>query len=415
LADFNEYGRTELNDANEEVRYTYYGWIVVGMAIMANFIAFGLVNSFTIFFKPVSNEFGWSRGITAGAFSAYAITHDFFAPLTGWITDRFGPKLIVAMGGMCLSGAMFLMGYIGSIWELYVYYPIIFGMGIACIYAPMMATVSRWFYVKRGLAIGLASTGLGLGSLVLSPLAAWLVSDYGWRLAYIVMGSITLGIFIPITALVRRSPSDYANETPQNKRQNDMTFAQAIRTRLFWVFGFHWFFTGLVLYAILVHIVPLITDRGINLTTAGLVTGLVGGGSIFGRVMGGSLSDRVQRKVVLLCAQGLLLAMLIWLLFSVQLWMFVVFSIIFGIGLGGWGGVVAALPADYFGLRSTATIFGVLMIFAGSGVALGSYMGGIIFDITNSYVYMIVLCILSMVVAILLGCFLRNPRNVTQN
>ncbi len=408
----------------EESSPSYYGWIVVASAFAATMIAYGITYSFSVFLKPLYSEFGWTRAATAGAFSAYALSHNLFAPLSGWLTDRLGPRIVAATGGLCLAGSMVLMSTISSITEFYFYYVIFVGWGVAAAYTPMMATVSRWFTAKRGLAISLSASGLGTGSLVLSPLAAWLISSYGWRTAYVSVGVIAFVVFIPIVLFVRKSPAEHYGGTDLIDREADaeqpaepvriihFTFIDALKTRALWALGFSWFFAALALWTIMIHIVPLMTDKGIALTTAGFLAGLAGGGSIIGRISAGFLSDRLGRKRVLLAALLFQAVMLFWLLFSRETWMFFVFAPLFGMSFGGWAGVIPAFPADYFGLKSTGTIFGFVIIMAGVGVAAGSFFGGYIFDLTNSYNYTIIMCFLGTLMAVASAAFLKKPENL---
>lgn len=134
----------------EESQLSYYGWIVIGLVLLSNLAVWGLVYSFTVFFKPLASEFGWSRAATAGVFSIYAFTHNFFSPLTGRLNDRFGPRVVAFIGGLCLGLAMLLMSRVTAIWEAYTLYTIIFGFGVASTYGPMTATASQWFREKKG-------------------------------------------------------------------------------------------------------------------------------------------------------------------------------------------------------------------------------------------------------------------------
>lgn len=382
------------------------------MALLANMVTFGLIHAFSVFFKPLASEFGWSRASTAAAFSVYACTHTIYAVFCGWLTDRFGPRVTAAMGGLCLTASMILMSRITAIWELYLYFAFLFGWGVSAIYGPMMSTVSRWFSYKRGLAVGFTTTGLGFGSLVLSPLTAYLISSYGWRIAYVVVGVLACATFIPITLFIKRAPGESLGAESEKRFIGGFSFAEALKTKAFWIFSFNWLFISIPLWAITVHIVPILTDREVPLTMAGLLAGLIGGGSLIGRIGGGFLSDKLGRKAILVTAYILQGMMLIWFFFSKETWMFFVFAPLFGIMVGGYGGIIPAFPADYFGLKATGAIFGLMLIIAGIGVATGPFLGGYIFDTTHSYNNMIVICIFATIIALLFALLLKVPEKL---
>ena len=380
------------------------------MTILVNLVTYGLVFCFALFLKPLALEFNWSRASTAGVFSVYSLTHNLFALITGRLTDKSGPRLVIAVGGFLSGLSMFLMSRATAIWQLYLYYPLIFGWGAASVYGPMMATVSQWFTKKRGMAVAIASMGMGLAPLAFSPLAAWLISSFGWRTAYVIIGATCWFFFIPAVKFAKSAPgqSGQCKKVEMEYRQG-LTFAQALKTRTLWMLSFAWLFIFLAYYSIMLHFVSLLTDEGISLLGAGFLQGSIGGASLISRVSMAFLSDKIVRKHILLFSFILQLIMLIWLLFSNKLWMFLLFAIIFGLGVGGWGSVMSAFPADYFGSKATATILGFFLIFSGVGIAIGSYMGGYIFDVTNSYYYMIWMDILAVVLAIVSILALKPP------
>jgi len=387
-----------------------YGWVVVGFVFLAQVVAFGLVYSFGVFFKPLAEGFGWSRTATVGAFSAYSMTHNFFAPITGKMADKYGPRVVAIMGGFCIGLAMFLMSTITAIWQLYLFYAAIFSLGIASIYAPLMAMVSQWFEKdKRGFAIGIATAGLGVGSLVFSPFSAWLITSYSWQMAYLVMGGISWVVFIPIVIFLRRAPNTGMEAGQRGGPSKDFTAAEALKTRAFWMLSLAWFFMGIALWAVMINMVPLLTDIGVPMVTAGTIAGTIGAGSIAGRVGMGFLSDKIGRKGGILIGFGAQLIAVILLLFCQEIWMFFLFAVIFGFGYGGAAGILPAFPVDYFGSKATATILGLMIILGGVGVALGTLASGRIFDVTGSYYYMIWMCIIALVMAIGFGSLVKAP------
>jgi len=399
-----------MNDSiNQESRVLYYGWTVAGMALLANLFAYGLVYAFSVFFKTLSHEFGWSRSAIAGAFTAYAIIHNVFAIPAGRITDRFGPRPVLIVSGFCLGLSMVLMSRISTIWELYLYYGVFLSLGVGGIYTPMMATVSKWFIKKRGMAIGIATAGLGMGSLVISPLTAWLIASFGWRMTYVVLGIISWLFFIPIIKFTKPFPLENKIENHHEDSSRDFTFLEAFMTRNFWAFSFSLLFIALAVWAIIVHLIPMLTDKGMSLVAAGRTAGLLGAGGLLGRIFSGYLSDRIKRQHALLIAFFLQLILLIWLLISHESWMFFCFAFFFGISYGGWSGVIGAFPADYFGIKANGAILGFSVSMAGIGVAIGPYLGGYIFDRTNSYHYMLLVCIFSTIIAIIFALGLGSP------
>lgn len=257
--------------------------------------------------------------------------------------------------------------------------------------------------------MGIAAVGAGGGSLVFSPFCAWLVSSYGWRIAYVVLGVVCWGLFIPIVKLIKRAPGERNKVAIEGGNSLSFAFSEALRTGAFWMLAFVWFFVALALFAIMIHIIPLLTDRGVPFVTAGVLAGLMGGVSIIGRISGGFLSDKKGRKCILLVALVFQLITLIWFLFSNKFWMFFLFAAFFGLSFGGWGGIIGAFPADFFGSKATGTILGFILIFAGTGAAIGPYVGGYIFDNTGSYYHMIWVCIFATVIAIVFGLLLKSP------
>jgi len=399
---------TSLSENREiESTLSYYGWTVVGMCFLGSLVCFGFVYSFGVFLKPISSEFGWSRTVVSGAFSTYAILHDILAFFAGRAIDRYGPRPVLSIAGLSLGLSMFVMSRVSAVWELYLFFGVIFSIGVAATYVPVMTTVSWWFKAKRGLAIGLTAAGVGAGSLIFSPLSAWLISSFGWRHAYVILGLVAWILFIPVIAFIKKAPSGAGDVHPGSESVTGLTFLEAVRTKTFWNFCLSWLFIAMALFAIVIHLVPLATDRGMSIVAAGSLAGLIGGSSLIGRVGGGLLSDRFGRNRIYTSALIFQCISIIWFLFSREVWMLFVFAILFGIGLGTWTGVIAAFPADYFGLRAAGTILGFSIVMAGIGVAIGPSLGGYIFDRTKSYDYMIVMCILAALAAIALSFMIK--------
>jgi len=386
----------------KESRFSYYGWVVVGMCALANMVAFGFAYSYGVFFKPLAAELGCERSVIAGAFSVFAIVSNSAAFFAGTLLDKFGAKVIFGVAGFALGLSMFAMSTASSLLEIYIYFGLIFSFGVAFSYVPAMATVSKWFQERRGTAIGLTAAGLGAGTLFFFPLNAWLISIFGWRKSYVILGVVTWLIFIVIVTFIRKPPTREDGESKDTPGSVEgLSLAEAFKTRTLCMLCLTWFFAAIALWAVMIHMVMMCTDRGMSLTLAASMGGIIGGTSIFGRIGSGFISDKLGRKTTCMLALIGQTVMLVWLIFSSEIWMFLVFAILFGLSSGGWTGVIPAFPADYFGIKATGSILGVVIIIVGVGIAVGPYAGGVIYDVTGSYNYMIIMCILSSILAII--------------
>jgi len=404
----------------------FYGWVVVVTFLFVGATIWGIRLSFGVFFKSIEEEFSLSRATTSTIFSIYMVLGGLFTVLGGWALDRYGPKIVILSMGLLTGFGLLLTSQTNSLWQLFITYSVLLAMGTSAIYTATMSTVSRWFDKKRGLALGIASSGTGLGTVVMAPLATFLISSLDWRMAYAVMGVIAWLIVIPLSRLLKKDPHEIGalpdglksvsgNTSVQelkneqgNLQSADLSLLQAFRTRSFWLFMFVWLFFASSLFLILTHFVPHVTDIGFSATEAAAIYSLMGGMTIAGRVLMGTLSDRVGRKESAIICALLLAGAIVWLAWSHDLWMLYLFAAVSGFAHGGMGPTVAALIGDYLGLRNIGAILGVLDVGFGAGAAIGSAIGGLIFDITGSYFLAFLIAASAMVVVILLIVLVRR-------
>ena len=381
----------------------FYGWVVVVAFLAIGTTIFGTRFSFGLFFKSIESEFDLTRAATSGVFSTYTVLGCAFAILGGWALDRYGPRIIILLMGLFTGFSLLLTSQTNSSWQLFITYSLLLSIGTGAIYVVTMSTVSRWFDKKRGFALGIASSGSGLGIVVVAPFATYLISNFGWRMSYIVMGLIASLIVIPLSRLLRKDPyeigalSDGAKsdsteisvKEPKNKQgsiqSTGLSLPQVSRTSSFWVLGFIWLLFASCLFLILIHIVPYATDMGISAMEAAAVLGLMGGTSIAGRVLMGRVSDSIGRKTTAIICSLLQVGAMVWLVWSQDLWMLYLFALVYGFAYGGLTPPLTALIGDTFGLRNIGIILGVLEIGWGVGAAIGPAIGGLIFDVSNSY------------------------------
>lgn len=378
----------------------FYGWVVVIAFLVFTVIIYGTRYSFGVFFKPLESQFELTRAATSGVFSVYLLLCGVFSVLGGWALDRYGPRIVIIPMGLLTGLSLLLTSQASSAWQLFITYSLLLAMGTGAGYPIMMATISRWFDKKRGLAIGIASSGVGLGTLAMAPFATYLIINFDWRVAFIVMGAIAGLIITSLSTLLRKDPAEMGllpdGEKPgsdkigeQDNRADiqppSLSLFQAVRTADFWFLGGIWFLWGAGLHLVLTHIVPHATDVGISAIEAAGVLSLIGGMNILGRLIMGWASDRIGRKTSAIICVLIDAGALIWLIWSKDLWMFYLFAAAFGLGYGGLTPSLFPLLGDIFGLRNLGVIMGVLDIGWAIGSAIGPALGGLVFDVTKSY------------------------------
>jgi len=378
---------------------TFSGWWVVAGAFAVMFMGFGAAYAFGSFFHSLRDEFGATRREISLVFSLTALLYFSLGALSGSLADRFGPRRIIAVGGLLVGLGLLLAATTHSLWQVYITYSLGVGLGVGAAYVPAVGAVQRWFIRQRGLASGLAVSGIGLGTLIMPPVAAALIAWVGWRWTYTLLGIAALFIMIPAAGLIERSPEDrgltpdgdppIANKSPAATAE--ATPGEALRSSTFWWLYFAMVTTSLGLFIPFVHIVPYATDHGISEFAAAFILGAIGAGSTLGRLALGGTADRLGRRQGLAAALLLMAAMQLWWLMSVNLWSLLVFAFCFGTGYGGFVALIPALTADYFGVRQAGAIIGLLYTGIGIGSFLGPILAGVAFDLSYSYTLPILL------------------------
>ena len=396
----------------------FYGYVVVALAFLIMVITGGTMYTFGVFFKPLADGFGWTSAATSGAFSLQMVLHGLFYIVTGRLNDRFGPRVVVSACCLLLGAGYLLMSRISDIWQLYLFYGVVIGIGMSGSFVPLGSTVARWFVKRKGAMIGIAVAGISVGTMIMPPVASWLISSYGWRTSYAVMGLMVLVITISAAQFLRRDPTQmrllpYGQSEVQGKGSNvevsGFSLQEAMYDRQFWLLCVAYFSFGVFLQAIMVHIVPHATELGISPIAAANIFAAIGGLGIVGRIVMGSASDRIGSRSALIICFVLLTAALAWLLVARELWMLHLFAIVFGFGYGGMSALMPPTVVELFGLRSHGVVLGVITFITTAGGAIGSLMAGSVFDITGSYRVAFLICAALSIIGIILSALLRPP------
>jgi len=378
----------------------FYGWIVTGAFLAIGTMLWGVRLSYGIFFKSIEAEFNLSRAATSSIFSVHLALGVVFALLGGWALDRFGPKIVILVMGLLTALSLLLTSQTDSFWQLFLTYSLLLSLGSSATYAVITSTISRWFDKKRGLALGIATAGVGLGTVVMAPLSTFLISHLDWRTAFLVLGIISLVIVVPLSWLLKREPREIGAlpdgvksesiKSPKVNREQivqapSLSLVETLRTRSFWLILFIFLCIALTFFIITTHLVPHATDIGISAEDAAVVLSLQGIMLVIGRIVLGIISDKLGRKKTAIVCTLLEVAAMTWLIWANNLWGFYLFAIVFGFAYGGTGPAITSIAGDAFGLRHIGTIIGMLEIGFGIGATIGPAIGGFIFDVTQNY------------------------------
>lgn len=393
----------------------FYGYIIVIAAFIILMLTFGGNYSFGIFFKPLIAEFGWSRAVTSAAFSLLTIVSGIVGIFTGRLSDLFGPKALGIAGGISLGLGFLLMSQVNDIWQVYLIHGLLLAAGVGGCWPILMPTVARWFISRRGLMSGIVASGIGLGTVTTPLLAAWLISTYDWRTAYIIIGGITLILIILASLLLKRDPSQIG-QSPYDEngvhkyspipKAKGYNFKEAIHTKNFILLCTIYFCFGFCLMSIMVHIVPHATEIGIPTAIAAVIMAIIGGINIVGKISMGIVSDKIGVKPSIIICLVITAIVLLWLQVARELWSLYLFGIFFGFAYGALISLMAIVAAELFGLDSLGIIMGSIAFIYTIGGAIGPLFSGYIFDITGSYslafAFLIVLSTISCILAFFL-------------
>ena len=404
----------------------YYAWIMLAALFIISTVLFGLQGSFGVFFIPLQEDFGWSRALTSGVYSLFQLLSGVMAILGGWTLDRYGPRVVFTVMGVFAGLSLLLSSQISVPWHLFITYSVLLAIGIGPIWPTSMAATLGWFEKRRGLALGIISAAAGIGIIIMPPVAASLISGHGWQNSFLILAIGVFVILIPCALLLKRSPSGLADLTAGNKlevtshnsleEQNynepgEYSLLQAAKTRNFWLMVSMLFFTGVCVFAVLVHVVPYAIDLGITSLRAASILSLIGGLVIVGAVVVGRASDNIGGKRALMICVLLMAGAMLWLMVSSDLWMLYLFAAILGFSYGGFPPPFTALMGDSFGTRHIGLVMGVIEIGWAAGGAVGPALAGYLFDITGNYILAFFLVgVIATLLAVVSTIFMKQPQ-----
>lgn len=394
----------------------FYGYVLVILTFFILLIQFGASYSFGVFFQPIITEFGWSRALFTGAASLGSVLGAPLGVVWGKINDRFGPRAVLSFVGISTVIAYLMMAQMSQVWQLYLYRGVIWAIGGAGLMVSLLPTLSRWFVKRRGMMTGLALTGIGVGTMIMSPASDWLIARYDWRNTLIITG-IVCSVVVLFAQFLKRDPARMglqpygAAEVKKDKPDvqfKGFTLQEAIHTRQLWLLCVIYFGFLFAVQTIYQHIVIHAIDLGVSSAGAAAVLSTIGGSNIFGRFLGGVAGDRFGNRKVILIAFIVLLADFTWLLAASEFWMLGTFAVVFGLAYGSIYTLEVPTIAEMFGEKALSSIVGVVNFAYISGIAVGPFLAGYIFDVTGSYQIAFYICI-GVLAAALTATILLTP------
>ena len=394
----------------------FLGWLVVAGAFSVLCLHYGVQFSYGVFLPHMLSELGWSRSTLAAPFSFYVLLYTGLSFFAGRLTDRLGPRVVIAIGALGLGGGYMSMSTIEEVWEPYVFLAMA-SLGGAVAFVPCNATVIRWFVRRRGLALGLASSGISFAAVVGPPIAVVLIQAADWRRALFIMGVGAAVLMLAASRLMYRDPEsvglvpDAGSAPPPGDpaKTQVWTLKAARGTSTFWVLMVSLFFTWLAIFVPFVHLTGHALERGVSAVESALLLTFIGVGGLLGRVIGGGLTDRFGRLPGIIVAILLQTSAFVGFTMSDSFFWLAIWAIAFGIGYSGVSVLFPALFGDLFGRAHAGAIVGYVFAVGGGSAAAGPYFAGVVFDTTGGYGLAFITCAVLNVIALALLFFLRPP------
>ncbi|MGH7914167.1 MAG: MCT family MFS transporter [Candidatus Binataceae bacterium] len=357
---------------------TPLAWLMVAVAFVASFVVFGITYSFGVFFKPMAAEFHASRAATSALFSITGFADYMLASLTGHLSDRFGPRIVVGAGAVMMGLGLGLTAFIGHMWVGYLTYGAGVGLGAACVYIPTLAIVGGWFSRRRNTALGIAAAGTGFGTLIVPPFSAALIVRYGWRTTYLILGAGSAVLLIGCALLVEAPPLKF---TAAKKHP----LGRIVRSREFVLLYISWFLATTALLVPFVYLPSFARDHGASEVAAASLISLIGGVSIVSRLGLGPLGDRMGTVRLFKATVFIMgISYALWLALPAYGWL-MAFAIVLGLSYGARISLMPGVLIEFFGLQNLGALLGVFFTSSGFSTVLGPPLAGLVVDYTGSY------------------------------
>ncbi len=411
---------------SSSIRTPFYGYYIVAAAFLSNVITFGCgFYAFSLFVSPLQKDLSWGRGDLMAGFTIFFLTTGLISPQAGKLVDLYGARVVMSVGAVVAGIGFVVLSSVASLWQYYLGYAIV-GFGMACTgQIPGSAVVSNWFEKRRGTAVGVMASGVGVGGLVLSPLVGGLLlPELGWSRSFLVLGGLCWLVIIPLAIFVIRTrPEEKGAQPYGHDRQwtesgelvvqavSGVTLRTALATVPFWLIVATYLLSHFAQVGAIQNQVPLLEDAGFPVTVSAGALGAVGLCSAFGKFGFGWLCDKIAAKWALAIGLALQIVSLLVLMTvgpgspSTMAWLY---ALTMGIGIGSWLPTMSMLVSGYFGLAHYGAIFGAVTIPYAVGSAVGPFVAGRMYDVYGNYEAVLLLFL--MLYAVSIGTIVATRR-----
>ena len=393
-------------------RGLFYGWVVLAAAATAIAVALGALFSLGVFLKPIEDTMGWTRSEISVVALINWIAMGLGSFFWGALSDRIGSRGVTLAGGFLLGLGLVLSSQVTALAWFYVTFGVTVGFAVGAFYAPLTATATRWFTSNRGLAVGVVSAGIGLGTFLIAPLARALTNAWGWRGAMLVLGDLAWLVVIPVALLIRNAPAEMGVVALGGAAaaRREYTTREVVRAPQFLAIALTHFACCAAHSGPIFHMVTHAIDQGVAAMVAATVFGVSGLSSIAGRIGCGMLADRFGAKRTLIAGLGLQAVMILSYRFTGDAAAFYAAALVFGVAYGGVMPLYALVTREYFGERIMGTAYGGVFLISTLGMGLGSWAGGYIHDALGTYAWLYLGSAAVGAMAVVLAFTFRAPR-----
>jgi MFS family permease len=395
-----------------------YGWVVALVGSVTVMATSNFHYAIGVFLTPLISQFGWSRAAISGSVSTMSILTGVLGPFTGRLSDRYGPRKLIFIGVLLAGLGYLLSSRISHLWQLYIFMGILFGIGGGFILTPIMGTVGRWFGDRAALANGIVLSGFGIAQILIPPIATFIIFQHSWQTCFITLGIAAWGLGTLGWIFIKNPPTNTPNPPPaggdvnqatDTPATNSYTLSESLRTKAFWILFFIQIAAAMCFQMMIVHVVAAAIDADITPEAAAIILTLSGITAILGRLILGGLASRIGNKIVLSLCLAIQVPALFFLAGASDLPVFYITAAVYGLAYGGIIPIVLATGASLFGTKSIGSILGTLQLSYTGGWAIGPFLAGYIFDVTESYYVAFLSAAAVTTLAFLCSLLLKHP------